>query len=155
MLNNINIPFTAEQILWLSGVVTVIITSIIQALSKKYKPWSWLANQLGKAINKEMIDKIDKIEKKVDNLELRDTEQDKKSDEEKARAARRRILRCSDEIRRKDRHSEEYFNDVLDDISFYKRYCNEHPNFENEKAVIAIRLVEQTYEYCINENDFL
>ena len=145
-----------QDFVFLSGSGTVVLVTLIQALSKKYKPWTWLAGQFGKAANKEMLDKIDNLERKVDNLEKRDNEQDARRDEDAAKAARRRILRCSDEIRSKSiRHSEEFFNDVLDDITFYNHYCQEHPMFKNEKAVRAIALVEKTYDKCMDDNDFL
>ena len=95
------------------------------------------------------------VEKKINNIEERDLEQDRKSEEERVKAARRRILRCADEIRSKVRHSKEFFDDILADISFYKRYCKENPKFENEKAVMAIELIEETYKKCCRENDFL
>lgn len=144
-----------QDFLFLSGSGAVILATIIQTLSKKYKPWTWLASQFGKAANKEMLDKLDVLEEKVTKLEERDEKQDAKQEEVEAKAARRRILRCSDEIRAKVRHSEEYFNDVIDDITFYTAYCNDHPKFKNEKAVLAIKLVERTYEKCISDNDFL
>ena len=144
-----------QTVTWLAGVLCVVITTLIQKLSIKYKPWTWLAEQFGKAANKEMVDKIDTLSKKVESLEEHDKEQDKQRNEERAKAARRRILRCADEIRSKIRHSQEFFNDVLDDISFYKKYCKENPKFENEKAVIAIKQIEETYEKCHKEDDFL
>ena len=144
-----------QDFVFLSGSGAAVLATIIQTLSKRYKPWTWLASQFGKAVNKEMLDKLNDLEVKIDKLEKRDSEQDTKQEEEKVKAARRRILRCSDEIRSKQRHSEEYFNDVLDDISYYKQYCKNHPEFENEKAVLAIKLVERTYEKCISDNDFL
>lgn len=155
MLKDIFPLLEAQDLVWLTGVIVAAVTTAIQGLSKKYKPWSWLARKFGSAMNKDMLDKLDALSTKVDQLEKRDDEQDAAMAEEHARAARRRILRCSDEIRRKERHSEEYFNDVLDDISHYKKYCDEHPGFENEKAVLAIKLVERTYEKCISNNDFL
>lgn len=144
-----------QDFVWLLGFFLVIIVTIVQHLSTKYKPWSWLAEQFGKAVNKEMINQLDNIKAKVNDLEKRDVEQDKKAEIQEVKSARRRILQCSDEIRKKDRHSEEYFNDVLDDISYYKQYCKNHPEFENEKAVLAIKLVERTYEKCVSDNDFL
>lgn len=155
MLKDIFSLLEAQDLVWLTGVIVAAVTTAIQGLSKKYKPWSWLARKFGSAMNKDMLDKLDTLSTKVDQLEKRDNEQDAAMAEEHARAARRRILQCSDEIRRKERHSEEYFNDVLDDISHYKEYCNEHSKFENEKAVLAIHLVEKTYEKCISDNDFL
>lgn len=144
-----------QGITWLAGVVTVIVTTLVQNFSDKYKPWTWLAEQFGKAANKEIIDRLDNVEKKIINIEERDSEQDKKAEEERAKAARRRILRFADEIRSKVRHSKEFFDDVLADISFYKNYCKENPKFENEKAVMAIELIEETYKKCLRENDFL
>ena len=144
-----------QDFVFLSGSGAVVLATIIQTLSKRYKPWTWLASQFGKAANKEMLDKLNDLDAKVDKLEKQDNEQDAKQEEEKAKAARRRILRCSDEIRSKQCHSEEYFNDVLDDITFYTQYCDTHPNFKNEKAVMAIHLVERTYNKCIEDNDFL
>lgn len=145
----------AEDLVWLTGVGAVAITTIVQGLSKRYKPWSWLAQQFGKAVNKEMLDKLTELEKKVDNLDKRDKEQDEERDKENALAARRRVLRFADECRRNERHSEEYFNSVLEDISEYKDYCSEHPKFENEKAVIAMETVENAYRHCIENDDFL
>ena len=144
-----------QGITWLAGVATVIVTTLVQNFSDKYKPWTWLAEQFGKAANKEIIDRLDNVEKKIINIEERDSEQDKKAEEERAKAARRRILRFADEIRSKVRHSKEFFDDVLADISFYKNYCKENPKFEKEKAVMAIELIEETYTKCLRENDLL
>lgn len=144
-----------QTVTWFVGVLCVAITTLVQKLSSKYKPWTWLAEQFGKAANKEMLDRLDAVEKKINSIEERDLEQDRKSEEERVKAARRRILRCSDEIRSKVKHSQEYFDDMLSDISFYKQYCKENPKFENEKAVIAIKIIEETYERCHKNNDFL
>lgn len=140
---------------WVSGVGVAAMTTLIQKFSKKYKPWSWLASQLGKAMNAEMLDKLDVVEKKVDKLEKKDEVQDEERAKEKALDARRRILSCADECRRHIKHSEEFFNNVLEDVGYYKNYCDTHPNFENEKAVIAIDVVENVYKRCIETNDFL
>lgn len=154
-LENVMALLNANNVIFISGVIACAFMTIVQKASKKYKPWSWLAEQFGKAANKEMLDKLDKVEGEIKEIKNKDEEQDRLIDLRVAKAARRRILRCSDEIRKKDRHSEEYFNDVLDDISYYKQYCKDHPEFENEKAVLAIKLVKRTYEKCISDNDFL
>ena len=144
-----------QTVTWLVGVFCVVITTLVQKLSDKYKPWTWLAEQFGKAANKEMVDRLDAVEKKINSIEERDLEQDRKLEEERVKAARRRILRCADEIRSKVKHSKEYFDDILADISFYKNYCKENPKFENEKAVMAIEMIEETYKKCLRENNFL
>jgi hypothetical protein len=140
---------------WVSGVGVAAMTTLVQKLSTKYKPWSWLARQLGKAMNAEILEKLDTVEKKVDKLESKDKQQDEEREKEKALDARRRILNCADECRRHIKHSEEFFNNVLEDVSYYKNYCDTHPSFENEKAVIAINVVSEAYKHCIETNDFL
>lgn len=144
-----------EDWVWLTGTGTVVITTLIQKLSSKWKPWSWLAQQIGNAVNKSMIDKLDELEEKIDKLEKADNRQDEERAKENALEARRRILRFADECRRHEKHSEEYFNNVLEDISMYKDYCTQHPLFENEKAVIAMSLIDDIYKHCCEKNDFL
>ncbi|MDE7424995.1 MAG: hypothetical protein K2N51_15110 [Lachnospiraceae bacterium] len=144
-----------EDLVWLVGVGTTALATIVQKMSSKYKPWSWLAQQFGKAVNKEMMDKLEELEKKVDKLEKIDKRQDEERAEENALEARRRILRFADECRRNEKHSEEYFNNILEDISMYKDYCHEHPLFENEKAVMAMSFIDDVYNHCYKNNDFL
>lgn len=144
----------AQDVVWIVGVILVALTTIVQKMSKKYKPWSWLAEQFGKAVNKEMLDKIDAVQKKVDELDAADKKQDAERDRQLAIDARRRILSVADEIRKKIRHSEEYFNDALDDVSYYRNYCKTHPDFENSKAVISSKIIEETYRQCLLEDDF-
>lgn len=155
MIEEVIKQMQVQDLVWLAGLIAVVLTTIIQKASKRWKPWSWLAEQFGKAANKEMLDKQDKLEKKVDYLEEKIKDNSETDEKEKALAARRRILRFADEIRRRERHSEEYFNNVLEDVNAYKQYCKEHDDFENEKAVIAIKLIEETYTACIKANDFL
>ena len=143
-----------EDLVWLTGTCGVALTILVQKLSPKYKPWSWLAEQFGKAINKEMLDKLDVVAKKVEDLEKADKRQDEERDKQLALDARRRILATADEIRKKVRHSEEFFNDALDDISYYRNYCRTHPDFENSKAVISSKVIEETYQQCLIEDDF-
>lgn len=144
-----------EDFTWLVGVGTVALTTLVQKLSTRYKPWSWLARQIGRAVNEEALNKLSELEKKVDRLENIDMCQNAERDRQHALEARRRILRFADECRRKIKHSEEYFNNILEDISIYKEYCDKHSDFENEKAVIAISIIEEAYRHCYENDDFL
>ena len=73
----------------------------------------------------------------------------------KATTARVRILRASDEILHKMRHSKEWFDQLNDDISYYEAYCAKHPEFVNNKARHAIKSINEIYAKCLSENDFL
>ena len=155
MLDNALAILEAQDLARIAGVVCVVFATIVQKASKKYKPWSWLAEQFGRAVNKEMLDKLDVVSKKVEDLEAADKKQDAEREEQMALEARRRILRTADEMRAKIRHSEEFFDDALADVSFYRNYCREHPDFENSKAVISSKIIEDAYQKCVLENDFL
>lgn len=66
-----------------------------------------------------------------------------------------RILRGSDEIKLKMRHSEEWFDQMNEDITEYEKYCESHPGYKNNKAVHAIANINAVYEKALQENDFL
>ena len=74
---------------------------------------------------------------------------------DQAYAARIRILRFSDEILHKTRHSMEMFNQINEDIDRYRRFCDKNPDFKNNKAVMAIQNIERVYEMCMEQNNFL
>lgn len=75
--------------------------------------------------------------------------------EDRATDARIRILRFSDEVRHSVRHSKESFDQVNLDIDTYRRYCKEHPNYRNNRAVMAIANIERVYAECLRKQDFL
>lgn len=76
-------------------------------------------------------------------------------DEEQATNARIRILGFSDEVRHGVRHSKESFDQVNLDIDTYRRYCDDHPDYKNNRAVMAIANIERVYANCLREQDFL
>lgn len=93
-------------------------------------------------------DKLDEIQRSLDA-------HCKMDDERYAKQCRTRILRFNDEVIRGMHHTKEHFDDVLDDITEYTRYCDENKDFKNEKAVQAIANVRRTYQKCEEENSFL
>ena len=75
--------------------------------------------------------------------------------ENDAKQARRRIIVFSDECRRGLLHSSEHFDNVLDDITAYRNFCETHPGFKNEKAAHSIKYVEEVYDQTKRENKFI
>ena len=76
-------------------------------------------------------------------------------DENEAKGARRRILRFSDELNQEIRHTKDYFDDVLADIDMYEKYCKDHPDFLNNRTLMAETNIKATYQQCLAEHDFL
>ena len=71
------------------------------------------------------------------------------------RQARRDVLRFNDEVRRGVQHTAESYDDILESIDAYEHYCDTHPGFENNKAVLAISNIKRVYQDRLIKNDFL
>lgn len=116
------------------GSVLLIVLTLVQVAPIRINPWSAIARTIGKALNADLNEKMDANE---------------------AKTARYRILWFDDEIRHKMRHSKEHFDQIIEDVDTYERYCQDHPRFPNGKAVSATDNVKRTYEKCKDENSFL
>lgn len=99
--------------------------------------------------------KLDAISAEVQSVKNTLTAHIATDAEADAKQARRRIIDFSDECRRGTRHSEEHFDNVLEDIDAYEKYCAAHPQFENRKAVQSIRFIVEIYDECKRKNDFI
>lgn len=137
-----------KELLTSGGGVLLILLTLIQIAPVKINPWSWLAKNIGKAINGEVVEKVDNLSTDVRNL--RD-----ECEEREATACRTRILHFGDEILHDVRHSKEHFDQILIDITAYENYCASHPDFRNNVAVATIKRINQVYAQCIRDNDFL
>lgn len=130
-----------------SGVLSVfllIAMSLIEISPVKINPWSWLGNML----NKGVITKMEKLEQDVAEVK-------KEVAESSAVTSRYRILRFDDEILHDVRHTKEHFDQILLDIDIYETFCDEHKDFKNNLAVMAIRNIKQVYQKCSADNSFL
>ena len=110
--------------------------------------WKWLGRGFGRVINDEVLTQVAELKKDLDELK-------RESELERVRQARQRILRFNDEILFEKRHSKEHFDEILDDINVYERYCREHKEYENNKAVLAISTIKEVYQECMDTHDFL
>lgn len=98
--------------------------------------------------NSEIMNALKNLTEKVSDIEVR-------FDRENADDARRNILAFDDELRRGMDHSEESFNQILEDTNFYTHYCKDHPEYENNKAVNAISHINVVYQQVKAENKFI
>lgn len=119
----------------------VLLTNVLVPITVALISSGKLANKLEKKFS------INELSKKIDSLE-------DKIDLNKAESNRTRILRFNGEIKRGIHHDEEEFNDCLVAIDYYEKYCEDHPKYPNNKAVLAIANVKRTYEKAYQENDF-
>lgn len=135
---------------WAGGgaIIVFLVTTLIQISPIKINPWTALARAIGRAINGEVIEKVNRLESEVRTM--RDTNEELNIEERRVR-----ILRFGDEILHDVRHSKEHFDNILKDISVYEQYCDDHPNFENGRTVMTIKIINETYKKCFINHTFL
>ena len=126
------------------AVGAVVVMSLVEISPIKINPWSWI----GKVLNKDILHKLEKVEKDVAEVK-------REVGESSAVTSRYRILRFDDEILHDIKHSKEHFDQILLDIDVYEKFCEEHPDFKNNLAVMAIKHIKEIYSNCSRENSFL
>lgn len=129
-----------------------------------------LAERIKKMWDNRKSKKLDKISDKIDtmdstvkadinNLEIKfDSkieEVNRKIDENDIKIKRERILDFADSVRRGVNHSEESYIQILDDITKYNKYCDEHPEFENKRTVLASQIIEESHKEKMKNNSYL
>lgn len=137
------------------SVLLIGVTGLIQISPIKVDPWSKLARAIGRAINKDVIDKVNKLEADVAEIKEIGDSRDAKEDERHAKTLRRDILRFGDEIRHTPGHSKERFDDILLEITEYEAYCNSHPEFKNRMTTSTVKLIVSVYEKDLEDDSFL
>lgn len=128
---------------------------ILQITPIKINPWDFALKHVKEFLNGNIETTLVDVAKQVNRLEVQVATSDQIRREDKALDARRRILRFADECIRGEKHSEEYFNDILDDITMYTNHCDRNPGFKNAKCALSIEIIENAYRHCVEENDFL
>lgn len=108
-----------------------------------------------KNIKKEQAQEQNEVLKRLDKLSDKLSEHVLEDGEARTDEARLRILRFGDEVRRGVAHTEEHWADILRDIDRYERYCDAHPEYENNRATRTIEYLKNVFDEHLKENDFL
>lgn len=137
-----------RDILLGGGGITVVLLSIIQIAPVQVNPWSWLLKKLGRAINAEVLEQVQRAEKKLDEHIAQD-------DAARATQERAYILAFNRQLMAGELHTREEFWEALASIDRYHKYCDAHPEYPNERAVHAIHNIGRVYDERQRKNDFL
>lgn len=81
--------------------------------------------------------------------EVQDIRHDQR--ERDAVLARTHILRFNDELYNGLHHTREYFDQTIDDIKIYEKFCEENPEFVNGRTEQAARFIRDAYERLYKE----
>ena len=129
------------------GSILAVILGLIKIKPLEISVWSWLFRKIGKAFNGETLDYVKALQTSF-NEHLSEHEKDK------AEKSRQRILEFADEMYDRKYHSKESFEDILDVIEGYDKYCEKHPDFKNKRTVTASKVINEQYEECLKNHTF-
>lgn len=99
-----------------------------------------------------IIDKLDKVESDIAEVK-KELDAHVAADEWAEMKQRRvRILRFADDVRDGKAFSEEYWDDIVEDIDHYEEYCSTHPGYHNNKGQMAMRYIKDRYYEKLEEH---
>lgn len=152
-------PIEFIQTYWSQGLIYLILGSgIIQIAPIKISPFTWLAKKIGNALTADLKSDLkndfNELNDKVNNIETKLETHIADNKQERAADYRARIIRFNDEIMEEKTHTKEYYDNILEDIDKYEAYCNSHPDYPNNKAVMAIHNIKAKYEEHMENNSF-
>ena len=133
-----------------SGIIIVIL-SLVKIKPLEISVWHWLARKIGRAFNGETLAYVQSIQTTLDeHLEQHAAT--------KAETNRQRILRFADEVYEGKHHSKDSFDDIMDIMHEYDKYCELHKDFRNGRTKAAAEIIDKTYQdvfvnHKFTEND--
>ena len=135
---------------WLAGGggLLLALLTLVQIMPLKINPWSAIAKAVGRAVNADVLRELDTVTRKLDTHIRVD-------DERNADSYRTRILQFNNELLREIMHTREDFIEILAVIDDYERYCREHKEYKNNRAVCAIENIKRVYMERLQKHDFL
>ena len=142
------------ELLGYCAIIAVVLSTFLEVSKIKINPWSALGRALGRIINKDVIDKLDKMETVQTETRKRLDEHIYMDDQRTADIRRTQILRFNRELLRDLPHTMEDYLEAIAAIDYYESYCREHQEYKNNRAVLAIANIKRSYqEWMENHNE--
>lgn len=128
--------------------VTILIAmTLVQIVPIKLNPWDAIFRWLGRRLNKEVMEKVNTIETRLDaHIEI--------STEAELRARRASILDFSSSVIRGVNYHREKFDFMIAECDSYEKYCKEN-DIMNGVAEASIEEIRRVYKEHLQKNDFL
>lgn len=136
---------TLREIFLSGSSALVIILTLVQISPIKIDPFGALARWIGRALNGDVLQKLDRMENAQTETRERLDEHIRIDNERNADAHRVQILRFNRELLQGLPHTHEDFIEALHEIDFYERYCRTHEEYENNRAILAIENIKRAY----------
>ena len=146
---------------WLVGFSALV--TIIVEFSKgiQSKPITQFLSWIGSKTNQVLLTELGSMKKGIKDLksdldDLREDYDKLREDTEKRNIihVRVRILRFGEEVKNGVDHSKESYDQALEDIDTYEKYCASHPKFVNNKTARTKKLIIASYDKHMENGDF-
>lgn len=144
-----------QELLTGGGGALLILMTLVEIAPVKINPWGAIARWIGRAINREVMVKLDKMAAAQVDTRKRLDAHIKVDDERAADAHRARILQFNNELIRDIPHTREEFIEILTEIDGYERFCRENPDYQNNRATHAVANISRVYDDRLQKHDFL
>lgn len=145
---------TLRDILLGGGGGLVVLLTLIQISPIKFDPWTVIASAIGRALNKDVLEKLKTLEDEQQKIKAEVSSQKALSDKREADGWRADILRFNMELVKHTKHTREDYIEILDIIDKYETYCEAHKEYENNRAVHAVANIERCYDDRLKNDDF-
>lgn len=123
---------------WISngGVLLILVLMMIEITPTKINPVQWFGNRWNKGIS----ERVDKINKKLD--------------EHIAEDYRNNILNFQNKIIAGKKFPQEQWKKVISSCSDYTKYCDEN-DISNDVIDETIKFIKMEYQKCLADRDFV
>lgn len=138
-----------------SGGVVLVLLTLLQVAPVKINPWSAIARWIGRALNSEVLKELADV-RSTQQVTAKKLDDHIAADEVRhANRLRERILQFNNELLRNIPHTREDFIEILAVIDAYNSYCRTHEDYQNNRAIHAIKNIERVYDDRLAKRDFL
>ena len=143
-----------KEYMTIGGGGLVVLLTLIQIAPIKINPWTWIARGIGRAFNADVLKELNELKQEQEDTRSKLEDHIKTDGENRADERRANILRFNNELVRGLPHTREEFLEILADIDVYERYCKDHPDYKNNRAVHAIANIGRVYDERLKKHDF-
>lgn len=136
------------------AVIILLAMTVIQISPIKLDPWTKIANFIERGLNKMVLEKVDKIGKKVDLVEEKLNNHILESESSALQQKRSDILSFGSSIISGKNYNKEKFDFMISCCDEYEKYCHEN-KVANGVADATIKEIRRIYSVRLSEGSFL
>ena len=109
----------------------------------------------GRAFNADVLNELAEVKAELQKTKTALNDHVTMDDRRTADGLRTQILHFNNQLLRDIKRTKEEFIEVLTKIDAYEKYCEANPEYPNNRAILAIENIRETYKRLMQRRDFL